>query len=188
MPVAVPTSATEVTELSRFWLPMTHLLTWTAFDEWRLRSTLAPREQWPYTRVRRHEPSPWLIHEGLQKQHPGGDQCEKQCNAHHVQGPQSFVSARHDLPIAELWWRWGNKTSGRSIGGPVGGPTAAANNVSSSATGRSAVSERSARLSREQRACSSVIEAVVIACPSIAESNWKSIAYTPSPHPRRSAG
>jgi hypothetical protein len=48
----------------------------------------------------------------------------------------------------------------------------------SSATRRSAVIERSTRFSSESRVCSSIIDAILIALPSVVESNWKSIAHT----------
>jgi hypothetical protein len=40
------------------------------------------------------------------------------------------------------------------------------------------VIERSTRCSSDARVCSSIIDAILIALPSIVESNWKSIAHT----------
>ena len=38
--------------------------------------------------------------------------------------------------------------------------------------------ERSTRCSSDSRVCSSTIDAILIALPSVVESNWKSIAHT----------
>ena len=38
--------------------------------------------------------------------------------------------------------------------------------------------ERSTRCSSDSRVCSSIIDAILIALPSMVESNWKSIAHT----------
>jgi hypothetical protein len=45
-------------------------------------------------------------------------------------------------------------------------------------TNRSAVIERSTTSSSDSRVCSSIIEAILMALPSLVESNWKSIAHT----------
>jgi hypothetical protein len=65
-----------------------------------------------------------------------------------------------------------------SIRSTMGGPPATANTFSSSATSRSAVIERSTKSSSDSRVCSSTIDTILIALPSMVESNWKSSAHT----------
>jgi hypothetical protein len=65
-----------------------------------------------------------------------------------------------------------------SIRSTLGGPPAPANTFLSSATSRSAVNDRSTMFSSEHPVRSSTIDAILIAFPSIVESNWKSIAHT----------
>jgi hypothetical protein len=65
-----------------------------------------------------------------------------------------------------------------SIRRTFGGPPAVANTSSKSITNRSAVIDRSTTCSSETRVCSSIIETILMALPSMVESNWKSIAHT----------
>jgi hypothetical protein len=54
-----------------------------------------------------------------------------------------------------------------SIRSTFGGPPAVVNTASNSVTSRSAVIERSTMFNREQRVCSSIMEAILMAFPSI---------------------
>ena len=65
-----------------------------------------------------------------------------------------------------------------SMRSTIGGPPAAAKLRSSSSMRRSAVIERSTMFSSDSRVCSSTIEAILMALPSMVESNWKSSAQT----------
>jgi hypothetical protein len=59
-----------------------------------------------------------------------------------------------------------------------GGPPLVANTFVSSSTRRSPVIERSTGFRNDSRVCSSAIEAILMALPSMVESNWKSTAHT----------
>jgi hypothetical protein len=82
------------------------------------------------------------------------------------------------LVLAEPLQRLGTNSGTLSIRSTFGGPPATAKTVWSSVTRRSAGIERSTMFSREHRVCSSIIEAILTALPSVVESNWKSIAHT----------
>jgi hypothetical protein len=82
------------------------------------------------------------------------------------------------LVLAEPLQRLRNQLCPLSIRSTFGGPPATANTASNSATSRSAVIDRSTMFSSEQRVCSSIIEAILTALPSVVEPNWKSIAHT----------
>jgi len=66
---------------------------------------------------------------------------------------------------------WEMNSGPLSIRSTFGGPPAAANTFLSSSTRCSPVIERSTMFSSEHRVCSSTIDAILIAFPSIVESN-----------------
>src|ERR1700741_142174 len=85
------------------------------------------------------------------------------------------------MPV--LFWQnrcsaWETTPGPLSIRSTFGGPPATVNAVSSSLTRRSAVIDRSTMFISDSRVCSSIIEAILMALPSVVESNWKSIAHT----------
>src|ERR1700741_2598630 len=85
------------------------------------------------------------------------------------------------MPV--LFWQnrcsaWETTPGPLSIRSTFGGPPATVNAVSSSLTRRSAVIDRSTMFISDTRVCSSIIEAILMASPSVVESNWKSIAHT----------